>query len=122
MGSATYIVRATNVAARQIGDEFMIMSGKDSSLFSLNETAALLWQSADGVTPLDEIVNRRICEEFDIDPGVALADARALVAELAEHGVSPHQRRKRWWTSVGVAPAASAIASIVGWARQCSVM
>jgi hypothetical protein len=82
-----YIARAHDVAARQIGDEFMIMSGKDSSLFSLNETAALLWQAADGVTPLDEIVSRYICEEFDVDAGIALADARNLVAELAEHGI-----------------------------------
>jgi hypothetical protein len=83
----TYIARSHNVAARQIGDEFMIMSGKDSSLYSLNETAALLWQAADGVTPLDEIVTKKICEEFDIDPATALADARTLVTELAEHGI-----------------------------------
>jgi len=87
MHTPTYVSRAHNVAARQIGDEFMIMSGKDSSLFSLNETAALLWQAADGVTPLEEIVTQKICEEFDIDPGIALADARALVVELAEHGI-----------------------------------
>jgi hypothetical protein len=87
MSNTLYIARATDVAARQIGDEFMIMSGKDSSLFSLNETAALLWQAADGVTPLEEIVTRRLCEEFDIDPSTALADARALVSELAEHGI-----------------------------------
>jgi hypothetical protein len=87
VNAPTYIVRSQNVAARQIGDEFMIMSGKDSSLYSLNETAALLWQAADGVTPLDEIVTRKICEQFDIDPATALADARSLVTELAEHGI-----------------------------------
>jgi hypothetical protein len=87
MSNATYLIRAKDVAARQIGDEFMIMSGKDSSLFSLNETAAILWQSADGVTPLADIVERRICGEFDIDQQTALEDALALAAELAEHGI-----------------------------------
>jgi hypothetical protein len=82
-----YILRARDVAARQIGDEYMIMSGKDSSLFSLNETAALLWQAADGVTPLETIVAERVCGEFDVDPETALADARVLVSELAEHGI-----------------------------------
>jgi hypothetical protein len=47
-----YIARASNVAARMIGGEIMIMSGLDSSLFSLNATASVLWQAADGVTPL----------------------------------------------------------------------
>jgi len=87
MNAPNYIARAVNVAARQIGDEFMIMSGNDSSLFSLNETAAMLWQAADGVTPLADIVAQKICTEFDIDPETALADARATAVELAEHGI-----------------------------------
>ncbi|HUL95576.1 MAG TPA: PqqD family protein [Usitatibacter sp.] len=82
-----YIARAPDVAARTIGDELMIMSGRDSSLFSLNETAAALWDLADGTTPLAEIVERHICAEFDVDPEEALADAQALADELAAHGI-----------------------------------
>ena len=85
--TATYPVRAHDVAARQIGDEFMIMSGKDSSLFSLNETAAAIWKAADGATTLEEIVEQHICPEFDVDRETALADAREVVQELAEHGI-----------------------------------
>jgi hypothetical protein len=87
MNAPTYVTRAQDVAARQIGDEFMIMSGKDSSLFSLNETAAAIWKAADGATTLEEIVERHICPEFDIDRDTALADAREVVQELAEHGI-----------------------------------
>lgn len=87
MSQPTYLIRAHDVAARQIGDELMIMSGKDSSLFSLNETAALLWQAADGVTSLDQIVEQRICAQFEVDAETALIDAQALCAELAEHGI-----------------------------------
>ena len=82
-----YISRSTDVAARLIGDELMIMSGRDSSLFSLNETAALLWQAADGVTPLSEIVERNICPVFDVDRETALQDAYGLAAELADRGI-----------------------------------
>ena len=85
--SATYIARANDVAARQIGDEFMIMSGRDSSLFSLNETAALIWNAADGATTLEQIVEERICAEFEVDAETAMADARAIVDELAGHGI-----------------------------------
>jgi len=39
------------------------------------------------VTPLDEIVQRRICAEFDVEPAAALQDARQLVDDLAGHGI-----------------------------------
>jgi hypothetical protein len=87
MTANTYIARAGQVAARMIGDELMIMSFRDSSLFSLNATAALLWNAADGATPLAEIVERDLCAAFDVDPATALADAHELALELAKHGI-----------------------------------
>lgn len=87
MTDSLYILRSDNVAARKIGDELMIMSARDSALFSLNETAALLWQAADGVTPLAEIVARDICPAFDIDADTALRDAAELAQGLAERGI-----------------------------------
>ena len=87
MSAETYIARAHDVAARLIGDEMMIMSGRNSSLFSLNETAAVLWQAADGVTPLSRIVERDICTRFEIDAESALRDAEQVAAALAEHGI-----------------------------------
>ena len=82
-----YIARATNIAARMIAGEVMIMSGLDSSLYSLNATASVLWQAADGVTPLAEIVEQRICTVFDVDLVAALRDAQELAGDLARHGI-----------------------------------
>jgi hypothetical protein len=82
-----YVARADRVAARMIGDELMIMSGADSTLFTLNATAALLWQAADGVTPLREIVERSIVPRYEVDPDVACRDAVELVEDLARHGI-----------------------------------
>lgn len=87
MTDSLYILRSDNVAARQIGDELMIMSARDSALFSLNETASLLWRAADGVTPLADIVARDICPAFDIDAETALRDATELAQGLAERGI-----------------------------------
>src|SRR4051812_2397147 len=67
-----YIARGTKLAARRIGDETMIMSGLDSSLFSLNPTASILWEAADGVTPLAQIVQQHICAQFEVSPEQAL--------------------------------------------------
>jgi hypothetical protein len=87
MSKPCYIARSTDIAARKFGDELLIMSGKDSSLFSLNETAALLWDAADGVTPLAQIVEQHLCADFAVDAATALRDAEELAKQLAEHGI-----------------------------------
>ena len=85
--SRLYVARNPKVATRGLGGETMIMSGRDSTLFTLNQTATILWQSADGQTPLDEIVEKRICTEFEVEPAEALEDAEALARELARHEI-----------------------------------
>jgi len=87
MNANRYVARAPNVAARMIGGEMMIMSGADSSLYSLNETASILWQAADGVTPLAQIVEQHICADYTVDPATALRDAAELAQDLARHGI-----------------------------------
>ena len=87
MSAPLFLLRSDNVAARRIGDELMIMFAQDSSLFSLNETAAILWNAADGSTPLADIVAREICPRFDIDAATALNDAREVAEGLAKHGI-----------------------------------
>jgi len=74
-------------ASRELGGEMMIMSAVNSTLFTLNEVASLIWKSADGATSLQEIVEKKVCAQFDVEPSVALADAERLVSELAEHGL-----------------------------------
>jgi len=82
-----YLARNPRVAARSLDGEMMIMSGRDSTLFTLNKTATILWQSADGSTPLDEIVKRRICSQFEVEAAEAMLDAEALARDLASHEI-----------------------------------
>jgi len=65
-----YVARSSEIAARRLGNEMMIMSGKDSTLFSLNEVATVIWEAADG-----------------LELGEALRDAEALAEALAGHGL-----------------------------------
>jgi len=85
--SPVYIARTSEIAARMLGGEMMIMSARDSTLFNLNGVASAIWQAADGETPLEEIVNRKICAEFEVEPAEALRDAEEFVRELASHGI-----------------------------------
>jgi Coenzyme PQQ synthesis protein D (PqqD) len=82
-----YVARSTQIAARNLGGEMMIMSASDSTLYTLNDVATAIWEAADGSTALDEIVERKICPVFEVEPGVALQDAEALVEDLAGHGL-----------------------------------
>ena len=85
--NSIYVARNPRVAARSLDGEMMIMSGRDSTLFTLNKTATILWQAADGATPLEQIVQQKICTEFEIEPGEALQDAETLARDLASHGI-----------------------------------
>src|SRR5258708_31256053 len=82
-----YLARSPRIAARKLGEEMLIMSAKGSTLFTLNPTATILWQAADGVTPLDEIVQQQICSQFEVIPEEAIKDAEALAHDLATHGI-----------------------------------
>lgn len=83
----TYIAKSTMVAARMLGGETMVMSAIDSTFFTLDEVASVIWHAADGQTPLGRIVKERVCSEYDVAPDVALHDAEEFVRELSRHGI-----------------------------------
>jgi hypothetical protein len=87
MKNKLYVARSTAIAARALGNETMIMSATNSTLFTLDEVATVIWAAADGETPLEEIVAKKICVEYDVTLEAALKDAESLVEELAVHGL-----------------------------------
>jgi hypothetical protein len=80
------IRRAERLAARKVGGEMVILSADDSSLFVLNEVGTAIWDSADGPTSLESIVDN-VCREFDVDRETALQDVSEFVDALATAGV-----------------------------------
>jgi hypothetical protein len=87
MNTKRYLARSTAIAARALGDETMVMSATNSTLFTLNEVATVIWEAADGATSLEDIVADKICMKYDVAPEVALKDAEGLVTQLSEHGL-----------------------------------
>lgn len=85
--SEMYVARGERLAARRVAGEMVILSADDSSLYVLNELGTLLWEAADGATRLDEIVDRVVCAEFDVDRESGLRDAREFLQQLAGHGI-----------------------------------
>jgi len=82
-----YIARSNEIAARQLGDELIVMSTRDSTLFSFSDVGLAIWQAADGRTSLEDIVKEKVCSTFDVSPEQALKDAEGFVRELAGHGI-----------------------------------
>lgn len=77
---------------RKIGSQYMIVdvSGENvnmSDVYSLNRTAALLWQQVEkgGATP--DMLSDYLCENFDIDKEVAANDIERQIAEWKEFGL-----------------------------------
>jgi hypothetical protein len=83
--SSLYLIQSKTIAARVLGGEMIIMSPSDSIVFSLNKVGTVIWQAADGKTPLEEIVQRKVCVRFEVDPAEALKDAESFVRELVQH-------------------------------------
>lgn len=65
----------------------MVMSAADSTFFTLNEVATVIWQAADGYTPLSTIVSQKICRDFDVNKERAQLGAERFVDELSQHGI-----------------------------------
>jgi hypothetical protein len=85
--SSMYIARSSTIAARALAGEMLVMNSSDSTFFTLNEVATTIFQAADGITSLRDIVRERICTRFDIDQEQAQADAEQFVTELSSHGI-----------------------------------
>jgi hypothetical protein len=84
--TSIYPLPASAIAARMLGGEMMVMSVRDSTFFTLNEIATVIWRAADGNTSLVEIACA-VSQEFDVDFATAYQDAEELVSRLAEHGI-----------------------------------
>ncbi len=82
--SAKYIAKSSAIASRLLGGEMMVMSSADSTFFTLNPVATVVWQAADGVTPLSDIVTDHVCAEFEVDPETAHRDVERFVEELSQ--------------------------------------
>ena len=81
-----YPMQSPRTAWRVYDGEAVILWPDDSTLNTLNSVGTLIWESADGKSPLSAIV-ARICEEFDVDPERAERDAIAFIGKLGARGL-----------------------------------
>lgn len=78
------------VVFRKVGEEFILVPIRQSvadldSIYTLNETAARIWEWVDGKIKVKEI-KERIIEEFEVTPDEAERDLVEHLGQLAEIG------------------------------------
>ena len=86
--------RNSRVAWRVYDGEAVILVAEDSTLNTLNVVGTVVWEAADGRTPVSAIVDR-VCSEFDVDPAEAERDVAGFIEKLQRRGLlivaaSPH--------------------------------
>ena len=79
---------AGEVVLRRVGKEALLVPvrnkvGDLDPIFTLNETAIAVWESIDGKSSLDEVVDR-LCHDYDVSREQAAADAGEVVRSLVE--------------------------------------
>ena len=85
--SEVYLSRSADTASRTLGDDTIIMSTLDSTVFLLDAVGTVIWNASDGKTPLSWIVRDQVCSQFDVGGEEAYSDAMEFVSQLAEHGI-----------------------------------
>lgn len=74
------------IVSRRIAGEAVLVPihnhlGDLDSIYALNETAALVWDSLDGILPLN-LVLERLTDEFDVDQDEGEKDLLELISDL----------------------------------------
>jgi len=81
-----YLIQNPRAAWRVYDGEAVIISSDDSTLNTLNAVGTLIWEAANGRTPV-RAITARITEEFDVEPERAERDLAAFVEKLYERGL-----------------------------------
>ena len=81
-----YLIQNPRAAWRVYDGEAVIISSDDSTLNTLNAVGTLVWEAADGKTPVSAIV-ARISAEFDVEPERAERDSAAFIEKLCQRGL-----------------------------------
>lgn len=81
-----------NLRLRKIGKQYIIVDARDgrsemSDVFSLNETAAGMWQRMEqGECSVEQLADW-MCSEYDVERKVAVADIERQLEDWKGHGL-----------------------------------
>lgn len=82
----------SNLELRKLGARYMIVDActgevNMTNIFTLNETAAWLWQKIGTKKFMPEELCSWLCEEYNVDPETARKDVANLLESWKEYGL-----------------------------------
>ena len=82
----------TDLTLRQIGRSYMVVELSDqgtnlTNVYTMNETAAWLWKEFVRVDFTEEMLVKRLCEEYEVTEEKAAEDVARLVGDWKEMGL-----------------------------------
>lgn len=85
-----HYTRSQNVVERKVRDEHLLVplhgqAGRLDCLYTLNETAAFIWNALAGNLSETQLTDR-MTEEYDVDSATASADVQQILRELLDIG------------------------------------
>ncbi len=85
------IKKNPRIVARKSGDEYILVPITDNvanmeAVYTMNATAAFIWDNIDGKMTLEDIA-RVVSGEYETDIDTALDDVVELVNDLMEHKI-----------------------------------
>lgn len=91
MEARSVIKKNPRIVARKSGEEYILVPITDNvanmeAVYTMNETAAFVWDNIDGETTLEEIA-RVMSGEFETDIDTAMNDIVELVNDLKKHNI-----------------------------------
>ncbi|MGH3834144.1 MAG: PqqD family protein [Gammaproteobacteria bacterium] len=76
-------LESTDISARTIGDETIVLSLRASRYFTITGVGVRLFELLAEDTSVDELVGT-IVDEYEVDPGVARHDVEAFLDRLRD--------------------------------------
>ena len=91
MEAKTVIKKNSRIVARRSGDEYILVPITDNvanmeAVYTMNSTAAFIWDNIDGEMTLEDIA-RVVSGEYETDIATALDDVVELVNDLMKHKI-----------------------------------
>lgn len=82
----------TDLVLRTIGSDHMIVDPSQdmvdlSTVYTLNATAAWLWEQLKGIEFTSATIADLLCEQYDVTKEQALADAEILIQDFEKQGL-----------------------------------
>lgn len=76
-----YPKRRSDISARPVGCETVVLDRRSGLIHQLNQTASYIWERCDGRSTVAEII-RQLTEGFDVDAKTAVADVTSIIGQL----------------------------------------